>query len=116
MKNGTLCLIVTVLAVQAAPLSAGSPALTFTDRVEAQRAIEGVYWRLRLWPKENPDPKPALSQVMPDDMLRSKVEDYLKESAALESRWGRPVTAEQLQAELDRMARVMRKECALRLL
>jgi len=105
MRNATLCLIVMVFAVPAAPLSAESPALSFADRVEAQRAIEGVYWRHRLWPKENPELKPALSQVMPDDVLRSKVEDYLKESAALESDWGRPVTAEQLQAELDRMAR-----------
>jgi len=28
--------------------------LTFTDRVAYQRAIEEVYWRHRIWPKENP--------------------------------------------------------------
>ena len=105
MKPTTLCLIVMVLAASAPRASAGSPELTFSDRVEAQRAIEAVYWRHRVWPKENPEPKPALSQVMPDAAIARKVEDYLKESAALESRWQRPITAGQLQAELDRMAR-----------
>ena len=35
--------------------------LTFDERVPAQRAIEQVYWRHRIWPKENPRPKPPLS-------------------------------------------------------
>ena len=42
---------------------------------------------------------------MPDAALRAKVEDYLKKSNALAKHWQRPVTAEQLQAEMDRMAR-----------
>ena len=41
---------------------------------------------------------------MPDAMIRSKVEDYLKKSNALETWWNRPITASELQAELDRMA------------
>jgi hypothetical protein len=40
-------------------------ALTIADRVAYQRAIEEVYWRHRIWPKERPDPKPSLDQVMP---------------------------------------------------
>ncbi len=39
--------------------------LTFEERVVYQRAIEEVYWRHRVWPKENPKPKPALDQIMP---------------------------------------------------
>ena len=31
--------------------------LTFAERVSYQQAIEDVYWRHRIWPKENPDPK-----------------------------------------------------------
>ena len=50
MKPTTLCLIVMVLAASAPRASAGSPELTFSDRVEAQRAIEAVYWRHRVWP------------------------------------------------------------------
>src|SRR5437879_1523170 len=34
-----------------------------------------------------------------------KVSDYLRNSQALEDYWQRPITAEQLQAEMDRMAR-----------
>ena len=79
--------------------------LTIEQRVEHQRAIEQVYWNHRVWPKENPRPKPALSAVMPDAALRARVESYLKKSNALAKHWQRPVTAEQLQAEMNRMAR-----------
>ena len=34
-------------------------AFSFAERVAYQRAIEDVYWRHRIWPKENPDPKPV---------------------------------------------------------
>jgi hypothetical protein len=37
-------------------------------------------------------------------MLEAKVRDYLKKSAALEEFWRRPITAEDLQAEINRMA------------
>src|SRR5262245_56675247 len=73
--------------------------ITFEERVAAQRAIEEVYWKHRLWPNENPVPKPPLSAVMADDAIREKVRDYLSKSAALDALWHRPVTAVQLQAE-----------------
>ena len=38
-------------------------AFSFAERVAFQRAIEDVYWRHRIWPKENPDPKPELDTV-----------------------------------------------------
>ena len=79
--------------------------LTFAERVAYQRAIEEVYWRHRIWPKENLNPKPSLDQVMSQAQLEKKVEDYLGNSQALEDYWQRPITAEQLQAEMDRMAR-----------
>ena len=41
-----------------------SRSLSFTDRVAYQQAIEDVYWRHRIWPKERPDPKPSLDVVM----------------------------------------------------
>src|SRR6266542_3527041 len=85
---------------------AANPArtLSFVDRVAYQRAIEEVYWRHRIWPKERPDPKPSLDAVMTEAQLEKKVEDYLRNSQALEDYWQRPITAEQLQAEMDRMA------------
>ena len=69
-----------------------------------QRAIEDVYWRHRIWPKERLDPKPSLDAVMSQTQLERKVADYLRRSQALEDYWQRPITAEQLQAEMDRMA------------
>ena len=78
--------------------------LSFTDRVAYQRAIEDVYWRHRIWPKERPDPKPALDAVVSQAQLEKKVADYLRNSQALEDYWQRPLTAEQLQSEMERMA------------
>ncbi len=78
--------------------------LTFADRVAYQRRIEEIYWRHRIWPKENADPKPPLDAVMSQAQLEKKVEDYLRNSQALEDYWQRPITAQQLQAEMDRMA------------
>ena len=77
--------------------------LTFADRVAYQRAIEEVYWRHRIWPKENSKPKPSLDEVMSQAQIESKVQDFLRNSQALEDQWQRPITAEQLQAEMDRM-------------
>jgi len=78
--------------------------LTLARRVAYQRAIEEVYWRHRIWPKANPDPKPSLDAMISQAQLENKVEDYLHRSQALEDYWQRPITAEQLQAEMDRMA------------
>jgi N-acetylneuraminic acid mutarotase len=78
--------------------------LTFAERVAYQRAIEEVYWRHRIWPKERPDPKPSLDKVMSQAQSEKKVADYLRKSQGLENYWQRPIAAEQLQAEMDRMA------------
>src|SRR4029077_4194745 len=54
--------------------------LTFADRVAYQRAIEDVYWRHRIWPKENSGAKPSLDAVMSQARLEGKVAEYLRES------------------------------------
>src|SRR5436305_15086152 len=84
--------------------NASQRTLTFEERVAYQRAIEDVYWRHRIWPKDRSDPKPSLDAVMSQAQLEKKVADYLHNSQALEDYWQRPITAEQLQAEMDRMA------------
>jgi hypothetical protein len=78
--------------------------LSFSERVAYQRAIEDVYWRHRIWPKERRDPKPSLDSVISQAQTETKVGDYLRDSQALGADWHRPITAEQLQAEMDRMA------------
>jgi hypothetical protein len=88
--------------------------LTFAERVAYQRAIEEVYWRHRIWQKENPNPKPSLDAVMSQAQLEKKVTEYLRNSQALEDYWHRPITAEQLQAEMDRMAQHTRQPEVLR--
>src|SRR5206468_3890095 len=97
-----------------APTKIPGRTLTFAQRVAYQRAIEDVYWRHRIWPKERPDPKPSLDAVMSQAQLERKVEDYLRESQALEDYWQRPITADQLQAEMDRMAKNTKQSEILR--
>jgi len=88
--------------------------LTYAERVAYQRAIEDVYWRHRIWPKERPDPKPSLDAVMSQAQLENKVTDYLRDSQAMEDYWQQPITGEQLQAEMDRMAQHTKQSEVLR--
>src|SRR5437667_11138267 len=92
-----------------APAKVFQRTLTFQERVAYQRAIEEVYWRHRIWPKERPDSKPSLDAVMSQAQLEKKVKDYLGKSQALEDYWQRPITTDQLQAEMDRMAQHTRQ-------
>jgi hypothetical protein len=94
--------------------SASQRTLTFDERVSYQRAIEEVYWRHRIWPKDRPDSKPSLDAVMSQTQIEKKVKDYLRNSQALEDYWQRPITAEQLQAEMDRMAKHTKQPEVLR--
>src|SRR5439155_8124477 len=110
---------VVVTAVAASDRSTENPpkqtrALTFAERVAYQRAIEDVYWRHRIWPEECTDSKPSLDAVMSQAQLEKKVSDYLRNSQALEDYGQRPITAEQLQAEMDRMAQHTKQPEVLR--
>ena len=75
-----------------APAQASQRTLTFAERVAYQRAIEEVYWRHRIWPKERRDPKPSLDAVMSQAQMEKKVADYLRKSQALADYWQRPIT------------------------
>jgi hypothetical protein len=98
----------------AAKLAPQRTTLTLADRVAYQRAIEEVYWRHRIWPKERPDPKPSLDEVMSSAQLEKKVEGYLRNSQALEDYWKEPLSAEHLQAEMERMAQHTKQPDVLR--
>src|SRR5205823_4541257 len=88
--------------------------LSYADRVAYQRAIEEVYWQHRIWPKANAGPKPPLDKVMSQAQIEEKVEDYLRNSQALEDYWQRPITPDQLQAEMERMANHTKQPGVLR--
>ena len=71
--------------------------LTFAERVAYQRAIEEVYWRHRIWPKENSGPKPLLDVVVSRAGLERRFADDLREIAGAggllaTSDYGRAVT------------------------
>jgi N-acetylneuraminic acid mutarotase len=87
-----------------APAHGSQRMLTFAERVAYQYAIEEVYWRHRIWPKERPDPKPPLEKVMSQTQLQGKVEVCLRKSQLVADQRGWPITASELQAEMDRMA------------
>src|SRR6478672_10936118 len=112
------CLIVTrtlpAFLRSDAPTNLSQQTLTFAERVAYQRAIEDVYWRHRIWPGERPDRKPSLDAVMSQAQLEKKVTDYLRKSQALQDYWQRPLSAEQLQAEMDRMAKNTKQPEVLR--
>jgi hypothetical protein len=52
--------------------------------------------------------------VISQAQLEKKVEGYLRSSEVLEGYWQRAITAEQLQAELDRMAQHTKQPNVLR--
>lgn len=78
--------------------------LSFEDRVEAQRAIEAVYWRRRVWPTDNPQPKPPLDEVLPDDTremkwLEEHKHEYAGQWVALDG--DRLIAASPIRAEIS---------------
>src|SRR5437899_6290546 len=98
----------------ATPSKQTQTTLSFADRVAYQRAIEDVYWRHRIWPKEQSGPKPPLEKMMSQAQIEQKVEDYLRNSELLDQYWHRPITPEQLQAEMERMAKHSKQPGVLR--
>ncbi|MBK9055875.1 MAG: hypothetical protein IPL78_34740 [Chloroflexi bacterium] len=44
---------------------AGLVAVDLTDRIARQTMIAQVYWDTTFWPEVNPQPKPALNEVLP---------------------------------------------------
>lgn len=91
-----------------------SHSLTFVERVAYQYAIEEVYWRHRIWPEENPGPKPPLGEVISEGDVKQKVSDYLTNCQALAGYSPQLITAAQLQEEMDRMARETKHSEVLR--
>ena len=80
-----------------------------------QRAIEDVSGGTRdLAERSVLRPKPSLDEVMSQAQIEKKVEDYLRNSQALEDYWQRPITPDQLQAEMERIASHTKQPAGLR--
>lgn len=114
IRSIALVIVSTLFVAMSASSFASARELSFDERVAAQRSIEEVYWRKRIWPEQNPGPKPALDHVLPADAIRVRVTDDLRKSNALERFWNQPITPQQLQAEMNRMARETRDPATLR--
>lgn len=82
--------------------------LSFEQRVAAQETIDRVYYT-----HQEGATRP-FEEVVSRSALEGKVRTYLKQSLALEQVWATPVTAESLQAELERMVRETRSPERLR--
>jgi N-acetylneuraminic acid mutarotase len=79
-----------------------APRLTFAARVEAQRAIEQVYYSGRTGATR------PFDEAVPRTLLERKVRTALAQSAALDSVWHAPITAAALRRELQRIAAATR--------
>ena len=88
--------------------------LSEAERVAYQYAIEEIYWRHRIWPRDNPRPKPPLDAVISREQIEKKVTDYLRKSQLVTNQRGWPITASELQAEMDRMAKHTKQPKMLR--
>src|SRR6266446_4213616 len=88
--------------------------LTLAERVAYQYAVEEIYWRHRIWPKDNPEPKPPLDAVISRERIEKKVTDYLHKSQFVTDQRGSPISASELQAEMDRMAQHTKRPEVLR--
>ncbi len=112
MTRPTFVMFVTLLAV--ATLPAPAAPLTLSERIEAQRRVEQVYWAQRTWPADNPGPKPALADVLDEKTLAERAEQGVLESALLFERFGVRIEPAALRGEIERMVRDTRRPAVLR--
>jgi len=110
----SFCVLCLLLFCCVATALAGSLSLTLDQRVGYQKALEQVYWQHRIWPKDNAQPKPALETIMPDSAIRSRTEDDLRKSYALDAHWKKSIDAKDLETVIDRMATETRNSGMLR--
>ena len=81
------------------PAPSRPAALTFQERLDAEEAIERVYYAHQIGATG------PFQEAVPREVLEAKVRDSLRLSAALERFWDSGVTADSLRADLDRIAR-----------
>ena len=85
------------IVVSSGALGASARTLTFEERVEAQGAIERVYYSHQIGATKSFD------QAVPRDVLEEKVRLYLEQSARLARDRKTPITGAMLERELARM-------------
>jgi len=84
-------------------LSMGAKSAVIPQRFDAQRALDRAAFSHQVIPSGTSSSAVSFEQAFPASASLAKVEKALLESKALEIYWQRPITGEQLQAEIDRM-------------
>jgi hypothetical protein len=97
--RGSLVFVSGFLTLLGAFTPARAASLTFEDRVEAQRALDAVRYSHQIGANRQFD------EAVPSKSIRDRVQAYLDRSVALEQTWNKPITAEMLTREVDRMVR-----------
>ena len=109
LSLSTLSLFCLLLPLgQVRVLASGPRTLSFEERVQAQEAIERVYYSHRIWPEGDLCPRPPFEETVPRNTIEAKVTDDLKKREVLARWWGQQLTDANLEAELERMGRSSR--------
>jgi len=106
--------VLTSLALAGAASADPTPTFALEQRVEAQRAVDRVYWAHRTWTSSDRGGKPAFELAVPPSVSASRAEDALRKTHALRELWQQEITAEELRAEVARMARDTQAPATLR--
>ncbi len=88
--------------------------LDFESRVWAQTQIERVWYNHRIWPKENPGPKPLFETMVARELIERRAGEPLQYTAALKQFFNLEITPAMLQSEMDRMAKGTQDAATLR--
>ncbi|MBQ0928985.1 Kelch repeat-containing protein [Ideonella alba] len=110
MKRSPWNLGLAALTGLLAALAGPAQAFSLSDRVACQREVERVLWQHR----GQAGQRLAFEQALPERLIRRRAEDVERQSQALAQWWRTPITAAQLQAELDRMAASSKDPAMLR--
>ncbi len=109
MHRAAVLISTLLIGAAAAAPAATSAALTPSERIRSQKAIEQVYWSHRSGGGDS-----SFEQAVPETVLARKAEDAVLKTSALRRFWRVEITPEQLQAELDRMAAHSKSPARLR--
>lgn len=80
-----------------------SEPLTIQQRIDAQISIDKTLYENRIWPESNIAQKPSFESFYTREDAKRKVENYLKESNALEKLFNFKTTHIDIQNELNRI-------------
>jgi N-acetylneuraminic acid mutarotase len=77
--------------------------LKFEERVLVQGKVEKVLYENRIWPGSNKENKPSFEAIVTNEILSSKVKDYLKKEEALKSIWNVKISNQDVEKEVQRI-------------